>query len=306
MMHGGSSWDEGAALDFSDNSNPVGPPPELEEALRRAVETGVHRFFPAHAAEEVLGEYEGVEVTVFNGATEALLYALLDLRPRRILVVWPSYGDYLRAAELLGVEAIRIPPWRLDAARPGDVVVLCNPNNPLGYFWPRDVVLEYAQQVERRGGRLLVDESFMDFAGGKTAAPDVSVVKSYGKFLAAPGLRVGALLYRHRAPPPWRVNSLADYAIHATGPEGLRRHRDRTLAFLREEKPRVEAALRRCARYVPSAVHFYTVLGEPPPGVKTRPLRDKGIAGFRLSLKSPEANDLLLKALCLSKDARPD
>jgi hypothetical protein len=122
-----------------------------------------------------------------------------------------------------------------------------------------------------------------------------------------PGLpRVGALLYRHRTPPPWRVSSLADYAIHATGPEGLRRHRDRTLAFLREEKPRVEAALRRCARYVPSAVHFYTVLGEPPPGVKTRPLRDKGIAGFRLSLKSPEANDLLLKALCLSKDARPD
>jgi len=297
-MHGGSSWDEGAAPDFSDNSNPVGPPPELEEALRRAVETGVHRFFPAHAAEEVLGEYEGVEVTVFNGATEALLYALLDSRPRRVLVVWPSYGDYLRVAELLGVDALRIPPWRLDMVRPGDVVVLCNPNNPLGYFWPRDVVLEYARQVKRRGGRLLVDESFIDFVGGKTAAPDLPVVKSYGKLLATPGLRVGAVLYRHKSPPPWRVNSMADYAIYAVGPQGLRRHKARTLAFLKEEKPRFETAVRRCVKYMPSAVHFYTILGRPPAVVKTRPLHDKGIDGFRISLKTPELNNRLISLMC--------
>jgi histidinol-phosphate/aromatic aminotransferase/cobyric acid decarboxylase-like protein len=109
-IHGGTSWAEETSLDFSDNSNPVGPPPEVEEALRRAVELGVYRRFPAHFAEETLREYEGVEVTVFNGATEALLYALLDLKPRRIAVPWPSYGDYLRMAQLLGVEAVKFPP----------------------------------------------------------------------------------------------------------------------------------------------------------------------------------------------------
>jgi|GEM_PF-1033944 L-threonine O-3-phosphate decarboxylase (EC 4.1.1.81) len=298
FIHGGSTWAKEVPLDFSDNSNPLGPPPEVEEALRLAAERGVHRRFPAHLVEEVLAEYEGVEVTVFNGATDALLHALLDLKPRRLVVPWPSYGDYLRLAELLGVAALKIPPWRLEAVRPGDVVVLANPNNPLGYHWPRDAVLDYADQLRRRGAKLLVDESFLDFARGETAAPEIPVAKSYGKFLAAPGLRLGALLYRHRAPPPWRINSMADYAVYAAGASALRRHRERTLQYLAQEKPRFEAALKRCAAYLPSAVHFYTVLGPPPPGIKSRPLLDKGVQGFRVSLKNPQMNDLLTRAIC--------
>jgi histidinol-phosphate aminotransferase len=143
-----------------------------------------------------------------------------------------------------------------------------------------------------------VDESFLDFARGETAAPDLPVVKSYGKFLAVPGLRLGALLYRHKAPPPWRINSLADYAVYTAGAAALRRHREKTLQYLAQEKPRFEAAIRKCVAYVPSAVHFYTVMGPPPPGVKTRPLGDKGVPGFRVSLKSPEANDVLINAIC--------
>ncbi len=297
-IHGGTSWAERGVLDFSDNSNPLGAPPGFEDALRAAVEEGVHRFFPAHLAEEVLQEYEGVDVTVFNGATEALLYALLDLKPRRVIVVWPSYGDYLRIAALLGVDAVKVPPWRLEAIRQGDVVVLCNPNNPLGYSWPRDVVLDFIRDVERRGGKVLVDESFLDFVDGETVAPEAPVVKSYGKFLATPGLRIGALLYRHASPPPWRVNSIADYALYSLGAEKLRRHRERTVAYLKEEKPRVENAVRNCVRLIPSAVHFYTALGEPPRGVKTRPLWDKGVRGFRFSLKTPQVNDVLIQKLC--------
>jgi len=43
FVHGGSTWAEEVPLDFSDNSNPLGPPPEVEEALRLAAERGVHR-----------------------------------------------------------------------------------------------------------------------------------------------------------------------------------------------------------------------------------------------------------------------
>ena len=59
-IHGGTSWAEEASLDFSDNSNPLGPPPEVEEALRRAAELGVYRPFPAHLAEETLRKYKGM------------------------------------------------------------------------------------------------------------------------------------------------------------------------------------------------------------------------------------------------------
>ncbi|ABL88531.1 aminotransferase [Pyrobaculum islandicum DSM 4184] len=298
-VHGGSTWAEEVRYDFSDNSNPIGPPPGLEEALVQAAARGVHRRFPAHLAEEVLREYEGVEVTLFNGATEALLYALLDLRPRRLLVAWPSYGDYERIARLLGVPAVRVPPPLLEReARPGDVAILCNPNNPTGFYMPRDAVLDLAGRLRRRGAFLLVDESFMEFAGGKSAAPDLPVVKSYGKFLATPGLRIGALLYKHRDPPPWRINSIADYAIYHTGAEFLRAHREKTVAYVREEGARVQAAISRCVKTLPTSVHFQVVFGPPPPGVKVRPLWDKGIAGFRYSLRRPPENDVLIEAVC--------
>ena len=297
-MHGGSTWAEEAPLDFSDNSNPLGPPAGFWEALREAVERGVHRRFPAHLAEEVLSQYEGLPVTLFNGATEALIYALLELRPRRVLTVWPTYGDYQRVAELLGVPLRQVPPWGLKSAGGGDVVILCNPNNPTGAYLPRDWVVDTARRLEARGARLLVDESFIDFARGESAAPDVAVVKSYGKFLAAPGLRVGALLFKPSRPPPWRINSFADYALWRLGPEALRRHREKTLEYIAEEKPRVVNKLRRCAPVAPSWVHFHIVFSDPPPGVKVRPLWDKGVRGFRFSLRTPAENNVLVHAVC--------
>ncbi len=95
-----------------------------------------------------------------------------------------------------------------------------------------------ARGKRRRGAKLLVDEFFIDFVGVESAALGRSVVKSYGKLLATPGLRIGAVVYRHKSPPSWRINGVAGYTIYAVGPQGLRRHKARTLAFLKEEKPR--------------------------------------------------------------------
>ena len=60
FLHGGSTWAEEASQDFSDNSNPLGPPPEVEEALSHAAELGVYRPFLAHLAEETLRKYKGM------------------------------------------------------------------------------------------------------------------------------------------------------------------------------------------------------------------------------------------------------
>lgn len=298
MRHGGSSWAEEAYLDFSDNSNPIGPPRGFAEAVQEAAARGVYERFPAHLAEEVLTEYEGVRVTLFNGATEALLYAFLELKPRRALIVWPTYGDYARIAEVLGIPYLFIPPWGVERAGPGDLVVLCNPNNPTGAYLPRDWVVDVAKKLKARGAQLFVDESFMDFVDGRSAAPDVPVVKSYGKFLATPGLRVGGALFEIRHKPPWRINSIVDYAIWRIGAEGLREHKRATIAFIAAEKPRVLGALRRCVPVASSSVHFHVVFSDPPRGVKVRPLEDKGIKGFRFSLKSPRQNDALVEAVC--------
>lgn len=296
--HGGTTWAEPPRPDFSDNLNPLGPPPGLEDAVEEAVRKRTYLKFPAHLAEETLAQYEGVRVVAFNGATEALLAVLAWLKPKRVVVPWPNYTDYLRVAELLGVPALKAGPER---AGEGDVVIISNPNNPLGTYLKRGDVLELAAGLKRRGARLLVDESFIDFAGGETAAPDVPVVKSYGKLLAAPGLRVGAALgdVPPDVVPPWRINSIADYAIYAVGAEALRRHRERTVVYVKEEAPRVAEAASKCAEVLPSDVHFFVVRGPRPSGVKVRGLDSHGMPGaYRVSIKTPQLNDLLVEAIC--------
>jgi histidinol-phosphate aminotransferase len=269
--------------------------------VREAVERGVYLKFPANAAEEVLAQYEGVDVVAFNGATEALTAVLASRRPRRIVVPWPTYSDYERIASLLGAPLIRAELGGLaSVAGPRDVVVLANPNNPTGEYMPRDAVLELARALRARGATLVVDESFIDFVGGETAAPDVPVIKSYGKLLAVPGLRIGA--YLGEAPPalraPWRLNSIADYAIYHMGAEALRAHAVATRTYIAEEAPRVVEALAKCVEVWRTRLHFF-VMRARPVGVKVRPLDDLGLPGYsRASIKSRELDEILIRAVC--------
>lgn len=297
-IHGGSTWADPEMPDFSDNSNPLGPPAGLVELVKEAAARETFLKFPANLAEETLSEYEGVPAVVFSGATEALIHAVVYLKPKRLVLLKPDYGDYARVAELLGLPYVyaKWPPL----VESGDLVVFSNPNNPTGRYLPRDVVVDFARRAEAAGARVLVDESFADFCKCLSAAPDVPVVKSYGKFLASPGLRLGAALgfFPKELAPPWRVNSLVDYAVYKLGAERLRKHREDTVAYVSEEVPRVAGALSRCVSVSPTDVHFFIVYGQTPRGVKVRTLEDRGVRGYRVSIKSRALNDVLIEAVC--------
>ncbi|MFN7105583.1 MAG: aminotransferase class I/II-fold pyridoxal phosphate-dependent enzyme [Pyrobaculum sp.] len=296
MKHGGSSWAESLAVDFSDNLNPLGPPPELIQLAREAVERGVYLKFPANLAEEALSQYEGLPVTIFNGATEAALALLASIGARRLVTPESEYRDYVRIAGLLDISHV----FGVERAEAGDVVVLSNPGNPMGRYMPRDVLLELSKRLESRGVRLVVDESFIDFCNCPTAAPEVPVVKSYGKLLAAPGLRIGAIVgeVRQELKAPWRVNSVADYVIYMMGADGLKRHKAKTVQYIGEELPRVWNAVAGCRKTEPTDVHFFVAYGPPPRGIKVRTLEDRGIDGFRASIKTPQLDDILVEAIC--------
>lgn len=305
-MHGGSSWATPNPLDFSDNLNPLGPPRALLDLIAEAVERGVHLWFPAHLAEETLSQYEGVEVTAFNGATEALLAVLVSLRPKRLLLPWPTYGDYERIGRHIGVDVVKGPLSSLvETAGNGDVLILCNPNNPTGDLMRRDELLDLDRALRARGAYLVVDESFIDFVKAESAAPDVLVVKSYGKILAVPGLRIGAALGRIKGEvkAPWRLNSVADYALFHLGSDALKRHREATRAYVASEAPRVMSRLAACAEVHSSVLHFFVAKLSAEPRVKVRPLDDLGMRGYyRISIKDREKNEVLIKSICAASE----
>ena len=111
------------------------------------------------------------------------------------------------------------------------VIVLANPCNPTGRCHPPPELMEFLDAAERANLRVVVDESFIDFAGEQSAsvsgwvlanrASHVLIIKSLSKSLGVPGLRLGYCLSSDAALvaamnarlPIWNTNSVAEYFL---------------------------------------------------------------------------------------------
>ncbi|WP_243666096.1 histidinol-phosphate transaminase [Vulcanisaeta sp. JCM 16159] len=310
---------------------PLGTPKELIELIKEGVDYGHYSHYPTELGDELrdsLADFEGIgpELTyVFNGATEALQLLFMHLRPRRVIIPIPNYGDYLRLGNLVNAETRLIEYWGrgdlvsslINDVTPSTIVVLSNPNSPMGYLIRREQLLELAKELGRRGGALIVDESFMDFVRISESLirdalnhDNVFIVKSYTKFLAVPGLRVGAVFTKagiEDLVPTWPVNSIAEYAVsrymkHAHG------FRELTIKYVEEERSRVLSSLRELGiDYYESMTHYFVIRHKPWLGeellkhgflirdLSNIPPLTKGY--FRISIKSKDINNDFLNAL---------
>ncbi len=284
--HGGYGWRYGL-IDMSSNMNPLGTPRELIELIREGVNNGHYAHYPTELGDELreaLASFEGVgpEITyVFNGATEALQLLLMHIRPRRVVMPIPNYSDYMRLARLINSEVRHVEYWGhgdlagllMAEAGPGTAVVLSNPNSPMGYLIGRDQLLMIAEELRRRGGVLIIDESFMDFVEASESLirdvqglDNVFIVKSYTKFLAIPGLRVGAAyagIDIGDLVPTWPVNSIAEYAVSRYMGRA-REFRELTIKYVKEERNRLLNSLRELGiEAYESKTHYFMVRHEP-------------------------------------------
>jgi threonine-phosphate decarboxylase len=203
-----------AILDFSASLNPLGPPEAALAAARAALAEVCH--YPetdaASLAGALAGHHDLPEACVLagGGATEFIFLVPRVLRPRRVLLVEPAFNEYRPALRQAGaiVDTFQVTAaddFRLDLAALGkalrpdtDLVWLANPLNPSGTGYPRSLLLELADRLPP-SVRLLVDESFIDFAPALSIAdqvatrPNLIVLRSLTKFYALAGLRIGWL-----------------------------------------------------------------------------------------------------------------
>ena len=273
-------------LDFSQNINPLGTPPAALEAARLALyeESGRYPDLDYGDLREALAAHLGTSpenIVPTNGGAEALFLAARAAGPGKALVLEPTFSEYAAAASAAGMEvvrlvarrredAFRLDPGILDDLDSISVVFLCNPNNPTGGSLDRREVLDVADRVREGGAALVVDEAFADFAPGISVAAEVGeglcVARSFTKFFAIPGLRLGCLVCDD-APrvqalqPSWPVNSVASAAgISAAGDADfagtsvaeVRRLREELFASL-QELPGIEP--------FPGAANFLLVHG---------------------------------------------
>jgi cobalamin biosynthetic protein CobC len=202
IWHGGD-LDEARALfpgapepwvDLSTGINPVPYPlPALPSRLFERLPAPADHAALEQAAAAAYGVADPATVVAAPG-TQILISLLPRLAPPGpVAVLGPTYAEHARAWSLAGhdVREVRSPT----EARGAAVLVVVNPNNPDGRALPRDALLDLAGFMDRRGGRLVVDEAFADFDDAQALAPvrprGAVVLRSFGKTYGLAGIRLG-------------------------------------------------------------------------------------------------------------------
>jgi threonine-phosphate decarboxylase len=319
-------------LDFSQNINPFGPPPEALDAARRALyeESGRYPDLKYTKLRGALAQYLDVppdNIVPTNGGAEALFLAAGAAGVGGALILEPTFSEYAAAARASGMEVVRRlarrpeDGFRFDHAVLEDlngisVVFLCNPNNPTGDSLDYEDVLGVADHVRQAGAILVVDEAFADFTPGISVSRMVGeglwVARSFTKFFAIPGLRLGCLVCDdadrvQRLQPSWPVNAVAAAAgIVAAGDSTFSETSVSELARLRgkffdalDDLPELQP--------FPGAANFLLVRG--PEGLVGRlarrgvlvrgcdPFVGLGPGFFRVAVRGEAENGRLISAL---------
>ena len=237
VYHGGDVWrgpSPDVILDFSANLNPEGPPEWVRAAMLRGLENA--RYYPdlrQAAALAGLSAHLGLPedcILPTAGGIEAI--ACVSKRFGSHAVAQPTFQEYGALCDghrdVLRSELADYHPL------PGETLWLCNPNNPTGDALPRAAVLALLERLEAVGGRLVVDEAFIDYCPEHSVRdlvkdhPALIVLGSLTKVLAIPGVRLGYLAAHPTVVEglregllPWRLNCVADaVAAGLPGHEG--------------------------------------------------------------------------------------
>ncbi|MEE4353000.1 MAG: threonine-phosphate decarboxylase CobD [Desulfatiglans sp.] len=230
---------KGVLIDFSVNLNPFGPPslildqwPELIGAIRDYPTIG--GAGPTRYYSEKFGLLPG-NILAGNGSTELIYLVPRVLRPKKVVVVTPSYHDYERASRLSGAEVVRFPlshkhdfelrnhDTLVKALKESDMLWLGRPNNPTGTLIPKASILELAAMFPDTW--FMIDEAFIQFVDQweensllfDRRPANLLVVHSLTKFYSLAGLRLGGLIGDtdvikglKEEKEPWSINGIAD------------------------------------------------------------------------------------------------
>lgn len=245
QLHG-SYWRYGF-VDHSYLYNMYFPPEAMLEDLQGDLREIVTNY-PVGQAEcaRLVAGWTGADsdqLVVANGAAE-LIKILGNQFLGDLAIPTPSFNEYEEVipADRLHRLPLAAPNFDLDVAalvafaidRGCDTAVVVSPNNPTARSVPRDDLLRAARELEAHGCRLIVDESFVEFApeglDGSVepfleAHPNLSVLKSMSKVMGIAGLRIGYLRSGDREfvdalraqLPIWNLNGLAEAFLRAVG-----------------------------------------------------------------------------------------
>lgn len=339
----GGYWRYPKLLDFCYLVNPYFPPKRLRDEVRANFDVLMESYPSGQEVESLLAAKDfGIrreQVVVGNGAAE-LIKSLMGRLEGKVGFVRPTFDEYPNRYDR--AESVDFVPDNHDYSYTADdlmayfgdkgvsTLVVVNPDNPSGNYIPKADALRLVAWAKERGIRLVVDESFVDFADEPSpslldedlldANPHLYVMKSISKSYGVPGLRLGILASGDRGAIAamkkdlaiWNINSFAEFYLQIE--EKYKGDYAEALKQFRVERARFEACLARISavRVIPSQANFVMVelSGEISPkellkrllnkyGILIKELTNKtnGRSYLRLAVRDEIDNDRLLAAL---------
>lgn len=232
-------------ISFSANVNPLGLSTNLRTSLTNQLD--VITTYPDReytALRETISNYCDIDsnhIIVGNGSTELISLFIQLKRPKKALIIGPTYSEYEREISLGNGASLDFPLNENDDFQLNeldlftqlndgiDLLVICNPNNPTSTAITQYTMRKILDVCKRYDIFVMVDETYVEFAENYneiTAIPltnhynNLIILRGISKFFAAPGLRLGYAITGNRdlvkainsKKNPWTINSLADLA----------------------------------------------------------------------------------------------
>jgi threonine-phosphate decarboxylase len=230
--------------DLSININPLGMPAGIKKAIMDSI--GIWSCYPDDKCKSLSSsiavnrKVKTEQVLCVNGADDAIYRIAYALKPKKALLLAPTYEDYENALQQVGCE---ITYYYLKSEnnfeiehsllaqldQSVDVFFLCNPNNPTGQVVEPQMLKEILEVCKSNHIMLIVDECFNGFLddadrySGRQFIERYSnliIIEAFTKLYAMSGLRLGFCLSSNKqvlkdifcAGQPWSVSIPAQVA----------------------------------------------------------------------------------------------
>ena len=240
----GGYWRYPAMLDFCYLVNPYFPPKALVNEMKQMSDILLESYPSGDKQQSLLaGKIFGVlpeHIAVGNGAAE-LIASISELSSGKVVVPFPTFNEY---PNRFGNENTVWLPVNEDFSysiedivrsaeeNSASYVLLINPDNPSGHFFTKQEVIVLAEQLSSKNVKLILDESFVDFAEPEirftfideeliSKHKNVIVIKSISKSYGVPGIRLGVLVSSDESliekiqknTSIWNINSFAEFFL---------------------------------------------------------------------------------------------
>lgn len=286
----GGYWRYPKLLDFCYLVNVYYPPERMKDELRANFDTLLTEYPSGMAVNSLLAAKNfGVHqenILVGNGAAE-LIKSLMSHLTGTVGFIRPTFDEYPNRYDR--ENSVDFTPDNQDYSYTADdlmayfgehkvdTLIVINPDNPSGNYIPKADLLCLIDWSKAAGMRLLIDESFVDFADELdntlieqdllAANPHLYVMKSISKSYGVPGLRLGVLASgdtdtiaeMKKDVSIWNINSFGEFYMQIA--EKYKKDYTDALVKFREERARFESELAtvKGVRVIPSQANFVMV-----------------------------------------------